>query len=146
MLAAILTIDKDRLREVSPHALLVENVRDYVKACHVLRAALHAPSDIAPQDVSPIEVCVRHRAASAWLTQRAVQWGARVEVRQHTPRAELRERWKIEVPTEVSDAEIYESRLLDEKIEAQLGQSFEDALLEHFSAENWWPSRYLWHV
>ncbi|BCM94552.1 hypothetical protein IAD21_06459 (plasmid) [Abditibacteriota bacterium] len=132
MLAAILTIDKDRLREVSPHALLVENVRDYVKACHVLRAALHAPSDIAPQDVSPIEVCVRHRAASAWLTQRAVQWGARVEVRQHTPRAELRERWKIEVPTEVSDAEIYESRLLDEKIEAQPGQSFEDALLEHF--------------
>ena len=127
MPAAIITIDKDRLREAPAEALLVENISDYTMACHALREALHS-SNRNP----PLELCVRLRAAGNWLSQRAAQWGERVEVRQHTPRAELRERWKTEIPAEVSDAVIYQSRLLEERVSAQPGQSFDDVLLDHF--------------
>jgi hypothetical protein len=124
---AIITIDKDRLREVPPGSVLVESVADYPRACQQIRHALHQVAG------EPLEVCVRQRAVARWLSERASSWGSeRVVLRQHTAAQELRERWRIEVPVTVSDADIFASRLMQEDVRPEPGQSFDDALLAHF--------------
>lgn len=119
-----ITIDQDRLQDTPPGAVVVENLADYAPACRDIRDAVEQGGALA--------VWVHHRTAAAWLSGFAAHYGEGVQVRRHTPRAELAERWQTTIPDAVTDSEIIESGLLAESLSAQPGQSFDDVLLQHY--------------
>src|SRR5438067_786568 len=117
---ATITIDRDRLLPPEDGTLAIESVEEYPAACLALRAALHNGCEL--------RLTVHNSTAAAWLTGLATTYGEeRILVRRYTPRDALRDRWRIEIPATVTDRDILQANLLDEKIYAREGQSFSDA-------------------
>ena len=128
--AATIILDPRRLLPPVAGATLVDSVAGYAPACLHLRSAL--------QGADPVTIHVTERSASVWLSEFAAPYGEeRIRLTAVTPRSILAERWGVPVPAGVSDAEISQSRLLDEEVTPRAGQGFSDVLLEHFYGDGY---------
>ena len=131
MIAATILLDVDKLATPGKDVLLVDAVSGYAPACLRLRAALQ-------EKHAAVLLHVTHRSAAAWLSEVATAYSdAQVRLTTVTPRSILTERWGVTIPASVTDPEIRQSRLLDEEIIPRVGQTFSDALLEHFYGDNY---------
>lgn len=129
MTGVTIILDTDKLRPPDAGATLVDSVAAYAAACLRLRDAL--------AQSRPLTLHVTDRSAAAWLSQAAAAPSDRVRLTTVTPRSILAERWGVPIPPAVSDADIRQSRLLDEDIVPREGQNFDDALLEHFHGDGY---------
>lgn len=122
----VITLDADGLLSPEAGDRLVQSTSDYVLACIDLRQALH------DSESTSLRLLVQHRATGTWLLGLAQTYGERIKVQRYTPREALRERWRLDVPPQVTDDQILQAGLLGEQVTPRAGQSFEDVLLEHF--------------
>ena len=121
-----LYLDPDGLIEPTADDFVLVNVADYAPAYVALTDALHADE--------PLRILVRHTACAAWLQVACAKYGSsQVSVHRVSYRQLLEERWGIEVPSWVSDADLVASRLLDLPPWQPLpGQGFEEMILDAF--------------
>ncbi len=127
---ATIILDTDRLLPPLAEATAVASIADYAPACLKLRAAA--------QGADPAVLHVTQRNVAVWLSELAAQFGDDcIRLTTVTPRSILSERWGVTIPTGITDAEIRQSRLLDEEIIPREGQGFSDALLEHFYGDGY---------
>ena len=127
---ATIILDTDRLLPPDAGAKAVASIADYASACLGLRSAA--------QGADPIVLHVTQRNVAAWLSEFAAPYADdRVRLMTVTPRSILSDRWGMTIPTGVTDAEIRQSRLLDEEVVPREGQGFSDALLEHFYGDGY---------
>lgn len=128
MAAVTVTIDLEQLRTDDAGAVIVRSIADYAPTCLLLRQAL--------RDGSSLHITVRNRAVAAWFERLAATYGEqRIAVQCYTPRDALRDLWQIDIPSTVSDRDILQSKLLEERVAAREGQSFADLLLGHFYSD-----------
>ena len=125
-----IVLDVDRLfpGEQDGAAVDVDSVREYPGAYLAIRFALHGGN--------PASIRVHDRTVAAWLADVARTYGdTHILLRHYTPRDALADRWHVDIPASVTDVDILRSRLLEEEIDIRDGQTFADALLEHFFGE-----------
>lgn len=114
----------DLLKDVSAD-VQVSAVADYVGAYDRIVRALHASQELS--------VSVGDRNVAAWLRRLVDQYGAeRVRLDILTRRQRLGELWRVAIPEQVADEQIARAGLLDVKIAARPGSTFDDFVLEIF--------------
>ena len=105
--------------------LLVERDEDYVHACR----QLSAPG--APE--SGLKVWVRSKNHFVWLRDFVGQIGCPDLFGEKTPRLVLAEKWNVQIPDWLTDADVLDQDLLNIDVEPQKEQtSFSNRLLVHF--------------
>ena len=125
MTTSLITIDTSGLYADDKDNLLVDTISKYPFAYKQLHNAIHSGR--------PISLLVRDSTVAEWLTTLARAYGdTYVRVLTYTPQEALAARWGVPVPADVSGADLQRSGLLNLQITAKQGQSFWDALLEHF--------------
>jgi hypothetical protein len=103
---------------------LVERDADYVRACRELCAT--------GASASGLKVWVRSKNHFAWLRDFTEQIGSPAIFSEKTPRLVLAEKWNVQLPDWLTDAEVIDQGLLNIDIEPQEEQtSFSNRLLVH---------------
>jgi len=130
MTAVTLLLDPNKLLPLAAESIRVDTISGYAPACLEIRTAL--------QGLHSITLHVTHKNVAVWLSEFAAPYGdERVRLTAVTPRTILAERWGIPIPVGVTDADIRQSRLLDEEIVPREGQGFSETLLEHFYGDGY---------
>ncbi|MBI4529963.1 MAG: PglZ domain-containing protein [Candidatus Latescibacteria bacterium] len=100
-------------------------VADYVDTYQRLTTAIHSRQ--------PLTLIVRDRSVAQWLARTQEKYGEnKVAIIEFTARLALERYWNIAIPPYVSDREIRETGLLEERLTTRTGQSFSDVVLENF--------------
>jgi len=108
-----------------PVDLTLDRPDQYVAAYDRIARAIHSHSDM--------RVLVTHKSVAEWLVVMAERYGQdHIALEELTLRGQLKKQIGIEIPIDVTDQEIRDSRLLDLSIPATPGVSFENYLLEVF--------------
>ena len=108
-----------------PVDLVLENPDQYLPGYDRIARAIH--------DGGELHVLVRDRTVSRWLALMARRYGPQhVTLEELTLRRQVQKQIGIEIPANVTDAQILASGLLELNIPASPGMPFEDYLLEVF--------------
>ena len=100
-------------------------VADYVSVHAQITAAIHNQKNI--------KVKVSHPTVASWLKSLADRYGTEyVRIEKLTYRQRLQSLWNVDVPAWVTEEQIARTHLLDYRLAAQPGRSFEDFILETF--------------
>jgi hypothetical protein len=103
--------------------LLVKSDEDYVRACFELSNSLKS-GDIH-------KVWVRSKNHYAWLRDFAEQIGCRSTFEEKTARLLLAEKWNVNLPQWLTDADVLENDLLKIDVDSKKQTNFESRFLSH---------------
>lgn len=121
-LVTVYTGAPDLLQSVEAD-LVVAVVAGYVSTYDHMARALHAGT--------PLVVAVSNPSVAAWLRKMQERYGSdRIAFEELTRRGRLQSQWGIPIPNWVTDYQIEQAGLLDVKLEAPPGRSFEDFILD----------------
>ena len=104
--------------------LLVEQDADYVLACHKLSHRRESDTNL--------KVWVRSKNHESWLRDFAEQIGCPSILEPKTPRIVLAERWNVDLPDWLTDAEVLDHHLLEIDVDSRNRMGFETRFLAHF--------------
>jgi hypothetical protein len=125
MTSVVVLFANAQILTAQPDQVSADDLGGYVPAYAQITEALHADN--------PLTLIVRHPTVAAWLRAAQERYGPhRIQIVSVTARSRLAELWQVEVPAWVTDEAIIRSGLLDVSLQAQPGQTFENAVLQAF--------------
>ncbi len=120
-----IVIDAYHLLDAQKATIIVKGIQDYPRACLALKDAIHSNNSIS--------IHVWDHTVTTWLSQFTQAYGeTHVLIRSYTLHDALADRWRVTVPSSISDNDILQSKLFDIPIVARESQDFWEVLLEHF--------------
>ena len=96
-----ITIDANHLLRNQEATVQVEQLSDYLHVCLLLRDAFFTGKRVS--------IVVHQPTVAVWLSRLAMAYGdERITLRHYTPRDALIERWRLTIPSSVSDEGIWD--------------------------------------